>query len=179
MTTNPSHKIKETEVKTPPTETKNQGTSIWTWIIIFFVVAALILTVLFGIRSRTQAEAALETSTQESAIPFVNVIHPKSGSAGDEIKLPGNTQAFTDTPIYARTSGYLKKWYFDIGARVKQGQLLAEIETPEIDQQLQQAQADLKNAQANLQISQVTAGRYQDLLKGNSVFQTGSGPDGE
>ena len=83
--------------------------------------------------------------------------------------LPGNAQAFTDTPIYARTSGYLKKWYADIGAHVKAGQLLAEIETPELDQQLQQAQADLKDAQANLQISQVTAGRYQALLSSNSV----------
>ena len=82
---------------------------------------------------------------------------------------PGNTQAFTDTPIYARTSGYLKKWYFDIGARVKKGQLMAQIETPELDQQLQVAQADLKSAQANLNLANTTSARYQNLLTSNSV----------
>jgi RND family efflux transporter MFP subunit len=79
--------------------------------------------------------------------------------------------AYTDTPIYARTSGYLKAWYADIGAHVKQGQLLAEIETPELDQQLEQAQASLKDAQANLQISQITNNRYQSLLASHSVSQ--------
>ena len=83
--------------------------------------------------------------------------------------MPGNTQAFNDTPIYARTNGYLKRWYVDIGAHVKQGQLLAEIETPEMDQQLDQARADLKNAQANEQLAQITASRWQNLLKTNSV----------
>ena len=83
--------------------------------------------------------------------------------------LPGNTQAFNDTPIYARTNGYLKHWYVDIGAHVKQGQLLAEIDTPEVDQQLEQARADLKNAQANEQLAQITAARWQNLLKTNSV----------
>ena len=86
-----------------------------------------------------------------------------------EIVLPGNTQAFTDSPIYARTSGYLTHWYFDIGARVKKGDLLAEIETPEIDQQLQQAQAQLETAQANYNLAQTTADRWQFLLKSNSV----------
>jgi RND family efflux transporter MFP subunit len=83
--------------------------------------------------------------------------------------LPGNTQAFNDTPIYARTSGYLKRWYVDIGVHVKHGQLLAEIDTPEIDRQLEQARADLKNAQANEQLAQITAARWQNLLKTNSV----------
>lgn len=153
----------------PPTRAKPTG-SIWPTVIVGLVLATVLgVAILLGIRSRTQAETALQNSTQENATPFVNVIHPKSGSADEEIKLPGNTQAFTDTPIYARTSGYLKKWYFDIGAHVKQGQLLAEIETPELDQQLLQAQDDLKNAQANLDISKITAGRYQDLLKSNSV----------
>jgi RND family efflux transporter MFP subunit len=83
--------------------------------------------------------------------------------------LPGNTQAFNDTPIYARSNGYLKRWYVDIGARVRQGQLLAEIDTPEIDQQLEQARADLKNAQASEQLAQITATRWQNLLKTNAV----------
>ena len=90
-------------------------------------------------------------------------------SLSQEIVLPGNTQAFNDTPIYARTNGYLKHWYVDIGAHVKQGQLLAEIDTPEVDQQLEQARADLKNAQANEQLAQITAARWQNLLKTNSV----------
>jgi RND family efflux transporter MFP subunit len=92
-----------------------------------------------------------------------------SGAEAGEIELPGNTQAFTDTPIYARTNGYVKHWYVDIGARVKQGQLLAEIETPELDQQLRQAKVDLKNAEANLQIADITATRWQNLLKTDSV----------
>jgi RND family efflux transporter MFP subunit len=104
-----------------------------------------------------------------SAIPSVNVVYPKGGAEAEEIALPGNTQAFTDTPIYARTNGYVKHWYVDIGARVKQGQLLAVIETPELDQQLRQAKADLKNAEANLQIADITATRWQNLLKTDSV----------
>jgi len=171
MTTNPSSKMTEATSKTPaaaPKKRSGASSTLIIWLILAVVLGAAIF---WGIRSRTQAEAELKASTQDNVVPFVNVIHPKSGSAGDEIKLPGSTQAFTDTSIYARTSGYLKKWYFDIGAHVKQGQLLAEIETPEIDQQLLQAQADLKNAQANLNISQITAKRYQDLASGNSVSQ--------
>jgi RND family efflux transporter MFP subunit len=169
MTANPSHKITEAASKPSPSVPKKRSGSSWLLISGLILIVALGGAIFLGIRSRSQAETELKTSTQNGATPFVNVIHPKSGSNSDEIKLPGSTQAYTDTPIYARTSGYLKKWYFDIGAHVKQGQLLAEIETPEIDQQLLQAQADLKNAQANLQISQITAKRYQDLLAGNSV----------
>jgi RND family efflux transporter MFP subunit len=171
MTTNPSQKISTTlgTKPTPPRESKRRGSS-WTVIILGLLLAVLVgIGILFGIRSRTQAESALKQTTQQEATPFVSVIHPKSGSSDGEIKLPGNTQAFTEAPIYARTSGYLKKWYFDIGAHVKKGDLLAEIETPELDQQLLQAQSDLKNAQANLKISQITSGRYQDLLSSNSV----------
>ena len=96
-------------------------------------------------------------------------MHPKLGAPQNEVVLPGNIQAFNDSPIYARTNGYLKKWYVDIGARVKAGQLLADIETPEVDQQLDQARADLNTAQANYSLSQITAQRYQDLLKTDSV----------
>ena len=95
-----------------------------------------------GIRSRTEAEKRLADNVRSSLIPLVTVIHPKGGAAAQEIELPGNTQAFTEAPIYARTSGYLKQWYLDIGAHAKRGQLLAEIETPELDQQLQQAESD-------------------------------------
>ena len=87
----------------------------------------------------------------------------------EEVALPGNIQAFVATPIFARTSGYLKNWYFDIGAHVKAGQLMVEIETPELDRQLDQARADLATAQANYDLSQTTADRYRSLLKSDSV----------
>jgi RND family efflux transporter MFP subunit len=103
------------------------------------------------------------------AIPTVTVIHPQRAAAAEEIVLPGNAQAYIATPIYARTSGYLKSWTFDIGARVKAGQLLAEIETPEIDRQLDQARADLATAQANYDLAQTTAARYQTLFQTDSV----------
>ena len=122
-----------------------------------------------GIRSRTSAEEGLARNLELNLVPLVNVVHPHAGSAGNEIELPGNTQAFTEAPIYARTSGYLKRWYLDIGSHAKRGQLLADIETPELDQQLQQAQSDLRTAQANLQLAQVTADRWLYLQKSNVV----------
>ena len=133
--------------------------------------AALVLAVIIysGIHQRAMAASNLGMVTERAAITTVNVVAPKSGAALTEVVLPGNTQAFSDTPIFARTNGYLKKWYFDIGAHVEQGQLLAEIETPEIDQQLEQARADLKTAQANEQLAQITAARWQNLLKTDSV----------
>jgi RND family efflux transporter MFP subunit len=135
--------------------------------------AVLVLGVVIyaGIRSRVTANATLTRATEQAAIPTVDVVYPKADAPTQEIVLPGNTQAFISAPIYARTSGYLKRWYFDIGAHVKKGQLLAEIESPEVDQQLQQAQADLKTAQANLALAKITADRWQGLLKTNSVSQ--------
>jgi RND family efflux transporter MFP subunit len=101
----------------------------------------------------------------------VSVVSPTLAEPTQEILLPGTTQAFTDAPLFARTNGYVKGWYFDIGARVKKGQLLAEIETPEIDQQLQQARADLATAQANLRQAEITAERWKSLLESGSVSQ--------
>jgi RND family efflux transporter MFP subunit len=134
------------------------------------VVAAIIAgVVIFGVMSRRGSESSLAKETVASAIPSVNVIYPTPSTLSSEIALPGNTQAFMDTPIYSRTNGYLKSWYFDIGAHVRKGQLMAQIETPEVDQQLQVAQADLKSAQANLELANTTSARYQNLLKTNSV----------
>jgi RND family efflux transporter MFP subunit len=135
------------------------------------VIVALIVAgvVIFGVKARHGSEQTLEKETAVAAIPSVNVVYPTPSSLSAEIALPGNTQAFTDAPIYSRTSGYLKSWYFDIGAHVKKGQLMAIIETPEVDQQLQVAQADLKSAQANLDLANTTSARYQNLLKTNSV----------
>src|SRR5260370_4789858 len=121
--------------------------------------AALAFLIYSGIHSRAVAESRLTQRTQDAAIPTVAVIFPKEGAPTQEIVLPGNTQAFSDAPIYARTSGYLKHWYFDIGAHVQQGQLLAEIETPELDEHFLQARADLYTAQANLKMSIITASR--------------------
>ena len=122
-----------------------------------------------GITTRVAAESILARSTEEAAVPIVNVIHPKEGAPLEELVLPGNTQAFSETPIFARTSGYLKRWYFDIGAHVKRGDLLAEIETPEIDKQLQQTRAELETAQANHHLAETTAARWQFLLQSDSV----------
>jgi RND family efflux transporter MFP subunit len=136
-----------------------------------FAIAALVLGVVIysGIHERALAASDLGTVTERAAIAAVSVVEPKSGTALQELVLPGTTQAFIDTPIFARTSGYLKQWYFDIGAHVGQGQLLAVIETPELDQQLAQAQANLKTAQANEKLAEITATRWQNLLKTDSV----------
>jgi RND family efflux transporter MFP subunit len=134
-------------------------------------LAALALLITSGIHSRAAAESRLKQRTEEAAIPTVAVVFPQEGAPAQEIVLPGNTQAFIDAPIYARTNGYLRHWYFDIGAHVQKGQLLAEIETPELDQQLQQARADLDTAQANLNIAKITAARWQDLVSTGSVSQ--------
>jgi len=134
-------------------------------------LAVVALVIYSGIHSRAVAESRLTQRTQEAAIPTVAVVFPREGAALQEIVLPGNTQAFSDAPIYARTNGYLKHWYFDIGAHVQKGQLLAEIETPEVDQQLLQARADLDTAQANLKIARITATRWQDLVSNGSVSQ--------
>jgi RND family efflux transporter MFP subunit len=141
------------------------------WLLITLVVVVIVLGVVIyeGIHQRAVAEINLGGRTEQAAVPTVNVVQPTSGAQSLEIVLPGNTQPFNDTPIYARTNGYLKRWYVDIGAHVKQGRLLAEIETPETDQQLEQARAELKNAQANEQLAQTTAVRWQNLLKTNSV----------
>lgn len=139
-------------------------------LLFLFAGAAVLACVAFvGIHSRLTAEARLATVTDQAAVLSVIVTHPLPATVARELLLPGNTQAFIDSPVYARTDGYLKNWYADIGARVRKGQLLAEIETPELDQQLRQARADLGTAQANLNLSQITAERDENLLKTHSV----------
>ncbi|HEY6453750.1 MAG TPA: efflux RND transporter periplasmic adaptor subunit [Steroidobacteraceae bacterium] len=126
--------------------------------------------VVWNIVSAHRAAAKLATATDEAAILTVNTIHPKpSDPTGSELTLPGTVQANIDAPIYARTSGYLKRWLVDIGARVKAGQLLAEIDTPEVQQQLSQAEAEVATAEANSKIASVTAERWESLRKTDSV----------
>ena len=136
-------------------------------LIVFAVL--LLIAIVIGILDRSHAEHTLTERTDAAAIQTVAIIHPSTAHLSPDIALPGNTQAFVDTPIYARTNGYLKAWFFDIGAHVRRGQLMATIESPEIDQQLQVAQADLQSAQANLSLAKTTAQRYQNLLKLDSV----------
>ena len=146
-----------------------QGSGRTLVIVALVAMAVLVIAVAGAILSRITAASGLKKATLEAAILTVTVIHPSTIALTDEIALPGSAQAYVDTPIYARTSGYLKSWNADIGQHVKRGQLLAEIETPEMDQQLDQARSDLKNAQANLDISQITATRQQDLFKTKTV----------
>ena len=136
--------------------------------VLLVVVAVLVIT---GIVPRLRASRALAAETNALAAPTVLVVQPKPGAPSQEIVLPGNIEAFVDSPIFARTNGYLKRWYFDIGSHVKQGQLLADIESPEIDHELSQAQADLGTAQANEHLSEITANRFSDLIKQDAVSQ--------
>jgi RND family efflux transporter MFP subunit len=136
-------------------------------ILLFFVIGLILAgsIVVRGISSRIKAAAVVRQETLDQSIPTVAVIRPKRGSMKDEIVLPGNIQAFVDAPIYARTSGYLNKWYTDIGTRVKTGQLIAEIDSPEVDQQLAQAKAELATATANMKLAEITMNRDEGLLK--------------
>src|SRR5471030_778760 len=123
----------------------------------------------WGVSTRAKALSVVTKETRDIAVPTVAVIKAERGAPQQEIALPGTMQAFTDAPIYARTNGYLRKWYVDIGARVRSGQVLADIDTPEVDQQLEQARADLATAEANTRLAQSTAERYRDLIRTDSV----------
>jgi RND family efflux transporter MFP subunit len=154
-------------------------------VVVLLVLAVLIVAgvVFWGINARIQTAAAVKETTRELAIPSVSVIHPKPGAMKNEVVLPGNVQAFTDSPIYARSSGYLKQWNVDIGGHVKAGQVLATIEAPEVDQQVSQAKATLQQTRASLdqaianeqqgkaneEIARVTAERWQNLVKKGAV----------
>ena len=138
-------------------------------------LAALGVSIARGIQDRLRAESKLELDTRDAAITTVSVVRPKAGAAADELLLPGTIEAFTDTPVYARTDGYLKRWFVDIGAHVTTGQLLAEIETPETDQQLSQARAQLATTRATHDLAVSTAARWPALSP--SRQSTGSPPE--
>ena len=132
-------------------------------------VIALVVVGAFTLFERRSQYQALAKETETLAIPTVAVIHPAVGPSEEGLVLPGTMQAFVESPIYARTNGYLKKWYRDIGSQVQRGELLAEIETPEVDQELIQAKADLETAKANANLSRITATRYEELIKTDGV----------
>lgn len=137
-------------------------------LILFIIIFTLIAFAIFGIHSRMEARAALLNKIQDNAALSVNIVMPTTGNV-EELVLPADLEAFSDAPIYARTNGYLKRWLVDIGSHVKSGQLLAEIDTPEADQLLLQAEADLATAQANYDLAQKTAIRWKGLVKTNAV----------
>ena len=150
----------------PPNEKRLLKGAVRLLAVVGLVIAAVVA---LGLYTRAAAGRKLEASAKAGAAYQVAVVHPKRSAKVEELVLPASVQAFIEAPIYARTQGYLKKWYFDIGSKVKRGQLLAEIETPESDQQLLQARADLKAAQANSELAGSTAERWQNLLKKNAV----------
>jgi RND family efflux transporter MFP subunit len=141
------------------------------WIAGIVVLLLFVGLLVSGILQRVHSNASLHTETAELAITPVSVIAAKRAAPSQEIVLPGNVQPFISSPIFARTNGYLEHWYFDIGAHVKKGQLLAVISSPEVDQQLRQAKSNLSTAQANLELALITKDRYQGLKKTNAVSQ--------
>ena len=148
-----------------------QGVSRKRWVILLIALAIVGGVLAFGIRSRLKDEANLRNLVSQTSAPSVSVILPKRGAPIEELILPGNVQPFISSPIYARTDGYLKKWYFDIGAHVRAGQLLAVIDAPEVDQELAQAKSTLATAQANLELAQITRDRYTGLFVKHAVPQ--------
>lgn len=160
------------DIETAPQKRVQQNGLRAKWLLIFLILCLVIAGVLFfGIISRKNADASLKAVNAEMAVTSVSIVQPKRAAPAQEIILPGSIQSFISSPIYARTDGYLKKWYFDIGTHVKAGQLLATIQAPEVDEQLAQARSTLATAQANLKLAQITMDRYQGLLLKHAVAQ--------
>jgi RND family efflux transporter MFP subunit len=170
-------RVTETERITEPVRgtqkipAHRRGSRVW-----LYTIPAVALALFAGLgywrlqeRNRVRAEL-IPTAAQAEEIT-VAVTHPTPSSANRELTIPGNVQAYVETPIYARTDGYLKRWYVDIGGRVKEGQLLATIDTPEVDDQLRQAEAAQLQAEANLDLARTTADRWHNLLKSDGVSQ--------
>jgi RND family efflux transporter MFP subunit len=141
--------------------------------LLFFLLIPVVLAVatFFGLQARQKQTQQLAGTTKSLEVQQVNVIHPERGKSSSDLTLPGMIQAFSQSPVFARVDGYVRKWYADIGAHVTKGQLLAEIDAPDVDQQLNQARAVLQQAETNLALAKLTAPRYQELIKTNSVSQ--------
>ncbi len=155
----------------PPTPRRRKRSAGWLWLIALIAVIVLAVVLSIVVLHKMQAHAALEKSTKELAVPTVLVVKPQVGASQISIVLPGTVQAYIVGNIYAQVTGYLKRWLVDIGTPVKEGQLLAEIDTPETDQQLAASQATQVQNQASVDLAQVTANRYNDLLHTNAVSQ--------
>ena len=148
----------------PPTSSRSR---LLGWFIVLFLV--FLIVGFYNILQRRSERGVLAQQTERLSVPHVAVIHATPVESDPGLILPGNIQSYVESPIYARTNGYLKKWYKDIGSHVKEGDLLADIDTPEVDAQLSQARADLATAQANVKLAGVTAQRYEGLLKSDAV----------
>lgn len=159
------------QIVSESTKHTNAERSTRRWIVPAAIGAIVIAMLFFGVRSRLKAEASLRTVTDDMAIPSVSVVQPKAAAPAQEIILPGSIQPFISSPVYARTDGYLKKWYFDIGAHVKAGDLLATIQSPEVDEQLSQARSTLATSQANLNLAEITKTRYGAMFAKHAVSQ--------
>ena len=153
-----------TEFDTQPESTRSR-----LYLFLFIGVIVLVVVGAFTLLQRRAQYQALAKETEVLAVPTVAVIHPTTEAPEEGLVLPGSMQAYVESPIYARTNGYLKKWYRDIGSRVRKGELLADIDTPEVDQQLIQAKADLETSKANANLSRITSVRYEELLKTDGV----------
>src|ERR1700686_2795029 len=143
------------------------------WLTALVIVASFVGLLVSGILQRVHTSAALRTETADMAVPTISVVSPQRAAPSQEIVLPGNVQPYVTAPIFSRTNGYLQAWYFDIGAHVRKGQLLAGIATPEVDQQLGQSRSNLSTAEANLRLAEITKNRYEDLLKTHAVAHQG------
>ena len=165
--------IKQTEnnVEIVPLQPQPNSHSGRLWFIALTGSAVVTAVLALGILSRVKAAANLRNVTAQMAMPDVAVVQPKPAAPAEEIILPGNMQPLISSPVYARTDGYLKKWDFDIGAHVKAGQLLATIQSPEIDEQLAQARSNLATAEANLNLAQITKTRYEAMFQKHAVSQ--------
>jgi multidrug efflux pump subunit AcrA (membrane-fusion protein) len=155
--------------RVPAEPRKKKRSFLWLYGLILFLVLAVV--VAFVIVNKMHQSAELKTATQKMATPTVLVVHPEPGDKDVHLVLPGTVQAYMQSSVYAQISGYIQSWYVDIGGQVKAGQLLAVIEAPVVEQQLRQSQANLGQARANLALAQVTAARYNALLKTQAVAQ--------
>jgi RND family efflux transporter MFP subunit len=162
--------ISTQEPPSPPVTSKH-GRPRKAWLTAVVIVAVFAGLLVSGILQRVHTSAALRTETDDMAVPTISVVSPQRTAPSQEIVLPGNVQPYVTAPIFSRTNGYLQAWYFDIGAHVKKGQLLAVIATPEVDQQLGQSRSNLSTAEANLRLAEITKNRYEGLLKSKAVSQ--------
>lgn len=167
----------QTQIKSPPQDRPALGVVKGSrrkkrgWLLAGIVLLAFGGIVIYGLLARLGRAHAVSAETAQLAVPSVSIVSPRHSAPAEEIVLPGNVQPFISSPIYARTNGYVKTWYADIGAHVRKGQLLAVIETPEVDQQLAQSRSNLATAQANLKLAEITRTRYMGLLSTHAVAQ--------
>jgi RND family efflux transporter MFP subunit len=165
----PPHQEREVYEDTPRTPPTNRGRK--TGFLVAGLVLILVIAGVITLASKVGEKKALAAETERLATPTVTLVHPTMEQSHEELILPANVQAFKESPIYARTNGYLLHWYKDIGSRVKQGDKLADIDTPEVDQELMQARAARQQADAQLQLAKISSDRWQNLRKSDSVSQ--------